>query len=152
MIYQKSPNYHSYLMTWASAEVFVGEQTFLIVGTWHDDKRGYWKLELTLFFLLYKWVETFINLNNYFNIDNNKFSNIKTVPLGFLSSSIKEFQNSWPNTAKLWGPIRTERVRGTVKSPRGADRWQQLYWFKIGRCKHAGQIWQIQTVQTLVDQ
>ena len=51
--------------------------------------------------------------------------------LGFLSSGAKEFQSSGPDTAKLQGPIRPERVRGTVKSPRAADRRRQLYWFEL---------------------
>ena len=51
--------------------------------------------------------------------------------LGFLSSGAKEFQSSGPDTAKLRGPIHTERVRGTVKSPRAADRRRQLYRFKL---------------------
>ena len=55
--------------------------------------------------------------------------------LGFLSSGAKEFQSSGHDTAK---PIRTERVRGTVKSPRAADQRAAAVPIRTDRCEHAG--------------
>ena len=51
--------------------------------------------------------------------------------LGFLSSGAREFQSSGLDRAKLRGPIHTKRVRGTVKSPRAADRRRHPYRFEL---------------------
>ena len=62
---------------------------------------------------------------------SNRDLKVSKEMLGFLSSGAKEFQSSGPDTAKLRGPIRTESVRGTVKSPQAADQRRQLYRFEL---------------------
>src|SRR6218665_1013711 len=68
-----------------------------------------------------------------------------------LSSTGSEFHSVGPETAKLRGPMRTVRVRGTARSPCAADR-RRCDPLPTGKLfAHVGKVWRSITTQALVD-